>query len=101
LKSYCCTLAFAPFSKVFGVFFATYAALGFELKRHKMSNSWNSNKKRKWSAEFSVYSKKILMPNTILTLMYNIVKVKRSNTLNKIQTMSVCTINSPELPVLF
>ena len=61
----------------------------------------NSNKKRKWSAEFSVYSKKILMPNTILTLMYNIVKVKRSNTLNKIQTMSVCTINSPELPVLF
>ncbi len=41
------------------------------------------------------------MPNTILTLMYNIIKVKRRDTLNEVQTMSLCTISSAGLPVVF
>lgn len=49
----------------------------------------------------SVYLKDSLMPNTILTLMYNIIKVKRRDTLNEVQTMSLCTINSAGLPVVF
>lgn len=42
---------------------------------------------------------KDLIPNTVLTLIYNIIKVKRRDKLNKVQTMSLCTISSAGLPV--
>lgn len=42
---------------------------------------------------------KDLMPNTVLTLIYNIIKVKRRDKLNKVQTMSLYTISSAGLPV--
>lgn len=50
----------------------------------------------------SVYSKDILMPNTKLTLIYNIIKVKRSDTLIEEQTISVYLQSAPlGLPALF
>lgn len=48
----------------------------------------------------SVYLKDSLMSN-ILTLMYNTVKVKRRDTLNEVQIMSLCTTSSTGLPVVF
>lgn len=39
------------------------------------------------------------MPNTVLTLIYNIIKVKRRDKLNKVQTTSLYTISSAGLPV--
>lgn len=49
----------------------------------------------------SVYWNNSLMPNTILTLMYNIIKVKRRDTLNEVQTMSLYSISSSGLSVVF
>lgn len=65
------------------------------------TENWSNNSRNEERSEESVYLKDSLMSNIILTLMYNIVKVKRRDTLNEVQTMSLCTTSSAGLPVAF